>query len=128
MAYDSKNIRAEVKTSYCTSRSNLSKDGCQKCYESNQNYGSYWQKETTYFNPIQDGLFRDCSRTWEGQNLSHISCSDETWDSYTLHKEDPRHSPWVLLKSAFFHRKSANFAISRNTDINCILIHNFYLF
>ena len=23
--------------------------------------------------------------------------------------------------SAFFHRKSANFAISRNTDIDCIL-------
>ena len=27
-----------------------------------------------------------------------------------------------------FHRKSVNFAISRNTDIDCILIHNFYLF
>ena len=27
--------------------------------------------------------------------------------------------------SAFFHRKSANFVISRNTDIYCILIHNF---
>ena len=31
----------------------------------------------------------------------------------------------VLLASAFFHRKSANFAISRNTDIDCISIHNF---
>ena len=31
----------------------------------------------------------------------------------------------VLLASAFFHHKSANFAISRNTDIDCILIHNF---
>ena len=29
---------------------------------------------------------------------------------------------------SFFHRKSANFAISRNTDIDCISIHNFYLF
>ena len=28
-----------------------------------------------------------------------------------------------LLTSAFFHRKSVNFAISRNTDIDCILIH-----
>ena len=28
----------------------------------------------------------------------------------------------------FFHRKSINFAISRNTDIDCNLIHNFYLF
>ena len=33
-----------------------------------------------------------------------------------------------LLTSAFFHQKSANFAISRNTDIDCILIDNFYLF
>ena len=33
-----------------------------------------------------------------------------------------------LLTSTFFHRKSANFAISRNTDIDCILIHNFNLF
>ena len=37
-------------------------------------------------------------------NLSHISYNDET-----------------------FHRKPANFAISRNTDIDCILIHNFSL-
>ena len=54
--------------------------------------------------------------------------------SYTLPKEDPKniwitwHTPWVLLTSAFFHWKSANFAISRDTDIDCILIHNFYLF
>ena len=25
------------------------------------------------------------------------------------------------MRSGFFHRKSANFAISRNTDIDCIL-------
>ena len=36
--------------------------------------------------------------------------------------------PWVLLTSAFFLRKSENFFISRNTDINCILIRNFYFF
>ena len=29
---------------------------------------------------------------------------------------------------AFFQRKSAAFAISRNTGINCILIHNFSFF
>ena len=34
----------------------------------------------------------------------------------------------LLLTSAFFHRISANFAISKNTDIDCILINNFYLF
>ena len=36
--------------------------------------------------------------------------------------------PWVLVKSAFFHRKSANFALSRNTGIDSILIHNFWFF
>ena len=45
-------------------------------------------------------------------------------DSYTLPKEDPKnisitwHTPWVLLASAFFHWKSANFVISRNIDID----------
>ena len=28
----------------------------------------------------------------------------------------------------FFYWKSANFGISRNTDIDCILIHNTYFF
>ena len=31
----------------------------------------------------------------------------------------------VILKSAFFHWKSANFVVPRNTDIDCILVHNF---
>ena len=35
------------------------------------------------------------------------------------------HTLWVLLTSAFFHRKSANFAILENTAIDCILVHNF---
>ena len=44
----------------------------------------------------------------------------------TLPKEDPKtiwftwHTPWVLLTSAFFYRKSANFDISSNTDIDSI--------
>ena len=65
------------------------------------------------------------------QNLSHISYSDETWHNYTLSKDDPKnisitwHTSWVLLTSAFFHRKPENFALSKNTDIDCILIHNF---
>ena len=41
--------------------------------------------------------------------MSHISCNDATWHSYTLPKEDPksiwitRHTLRVLLTSAFFH-------------------------
>ena len=39
------------------------------------------------------------------------------------------HTPWFLLTSAFFYRKSTtNFAMSRNTDIDCILIHNLWFF
>ena len=54
--------------------------------------------------------------------------------SCTLPKEDPKniwitwHPSWFLLTSAFFHQKSANFAMSENTDIDCILVHNFYFF
>ena len=66
-----------------------------------------------------------------GVALSHISYNDETWHSCTLPKEDPeniwitRQTCLLLLTSAFFQRKSANFVISRNTDMDCILVHNF---
>ena len=35
------------------------------------------------------------------------------------------HALSVIMRLAFFHRKSANFAIWRNTDTDCILMHNF---
>ena len=38
------------------------------------------------------------------------------------------HTPLILFTSTFFHRKSATLVISRNTDTDCILIHNFYFF
>ena len=53
---------------------------------------------------------------------------------YILPKEDPKnrqiswHTPWVLLILAFFHWKSVTFVISRNTDIDSILMHNLYFF
>ena len=53
------------------------------------------------------GLF-GAAHGWEGflaflaKNLSHISYKDETWQSYTLPKEDPKYTPRVLLTSAFF--------------------------
>ena len=49
MGYNSKSIRAAIKNFSCRSRTNLSEDACQKSHESNQNWGSYGQKETTYF-------------------------------------------------------------------------------
>ena len=36
------------------------------------------------------------------------------------------HPFWFLLTSAFFHWKSVNFSISRNTDIDCICQYNFF--
>ena len=66
--------------------------------------------------------------------MSHIFYNDETWHSYTLPKEDPGniyntwHTLWVLVTSAFFHWQSATFIILRNTDTDCILIHNFWFF
>ena len=49
-----------------------------------------------FFNPIQDGLFRGCSRMGglfaspPPLKLPHISYNDETWHSYTLPKKDPK--------------------------------------
>ena len=78
-----------------------------------------------FFGSAQDG------RRHPPYNLSLISHNDETWRSYTLPKEDSKniwitwHTPWVQLTSQFFHRKSVDFVISRNKDIDCILIHKF---
>ena len=99
-----------------------------------------------YDQPIQQStltLFRwtflGCSRMGAGvkkaplSKICHTSYNDETWHSYTLPKEDLKtiwitwHISWVLLTSAFFYWKWANFAISRNTDTECISIH-FYFF
>ena len=38
------------------------------------------------FNPIQDGLFRGCSRMG-GRHPPHIPYNDEAWHSYTFEKE-----------------------------------------
>ena len=50
----------------------------------------------TYLNPIQNGLFRRCSRMGgpfcppplKSVTHTHISYNDKTWRSYTLSKED----------------------------------------
>ena len=106
---------------------------------------SFWEKFPIRdiwqsLNPIEDRLFRGCSRMGEGQkgppSLKSVTHILQWWNlaSYTLPKEDPKniwitwHTPWILLTSIFFHLKPANFAISRNTDIDCILMHNFHFF
>ena len=58
-------------------------------------------------NPVQDGLFQGC--------YPH---------GYPTMMKLGTVIPY-LLTSATFYRKSANFAISRNTCIDCILIRNF---
>ena len=91
-----------------------------------------------YLNPIQDVHFQGWSQMREGgrakkpplPKICHTCRTIMKFSIYTLPKEDWKniwitcHTPWVLL-TVFFHRKSANFPISRNTDIDCILLHNF---
>ena len=62
----------------------------------------------------------------------NITFTDETWHSFTLAKKIQKicklHDitlEFCILLTAFFHRKSAYFAVSRNTDIAGILIYNF---
>ena len=90
-------------------------------------------------NPFQDGLFRGCSRMG-GPKRSPLPKICHTYPTmmkpgtiipyqkkiqkYMNHVTHPMSSADINI----FHRKSANFAISRNTEIDCILIHNFYLF
>ena len=65
-------------------------------YISYVNYMSYINYRTYVFNPIQDGLFRGCSRMGGGflaptpENPPHKSYNNEIWDSYTLPKEEPK--------------------------------------
>ena len=78
------------------------------------------------------GLFWGCSllggKKPSPQNLSRLSYNDETWLSYTLPKENSKnlwitwHTFCVLLTSAFLYQKLGNLALSRNTDIDCILV------
>ena len=85
------------------------------------------------FNPIQDGLFRGCSRMVRGPSVTHIL---QWWNLVQLYLTQRRSKKYMnhvtySLSSAdisIFHQKSTNSPISRNTKIDCILIHYFYLF
>ena len=63
--------------------------------------------------------------------ICHIYPTMMKLGSYISPKEDPKniwitwYTPWVRLTSVFFRQRSANFAMSGNADIDCILIKNF---
>ena len=96
--------------------------------------------KSSYINPIQDGLFWGCSRMGgqkgppslksvklilQWSNLAQLYLTQRRSKKIYESRDTPLEFCW---HQHFFKRKSANFAISRNTDIDCILIHNFYLF
>ena len=93
------------------------------------------------FNPIWDGPFRGCSRMMGGEGVGQKSAPYvKIYQAYpTMMKlgtvvpylkkiEKCMNSVKHPLSSAdisIFYWKSENFTISRNTYIDCILIHNF---
>ena len=93
------------------------------------------------FNPIQDGPFRGCSRMgWGGVGGAKSSPLPKICHIYpTMMKlgavipylmkiqkiYESRDTPLNSAEICDFHPKSANFATPRNTDIHCILIHDF---
>ena len=72
---------------------------------------------------IQGGSFQGYSRMRDPS--IKILKPDETWYSYTLPNKGQMTNPRVLLTLAYFHWKSSNFPISRNTYIDCNLTPNF---
>ena len=85
-------------------------------------------------NPIQDGLFRGCSRM--GRSLKSVTHIIQWWklaQLYLTQRRSKKYMNYVTLPLSsadisIFSTEISNFAISRNTDIDCILIHNLYLF
>ena len=89
-----------------------------------------------FLNPIQDGHFWGCSRMGNKKTLLPKICHTYSTmmklgtvipylkkiQKICKSRDTP---PRLLLTSAFFDRKSANFVISRNTGIDWILVHKF---
>ena len=92
------------------------------------------------FNPIQDGPFRGCSQMWAGVKTPPLPKICHTYPTimklgtvmrylkkiqkHINHATHPLSSADISIS----HRKSAIFIISRNTDIDCILVHNLSFF
>ena len=69
------------------------------------------------------GLF-DAAHKWGGKNgpssLKSITRIMQ-WQRIKKRTWIKWHITWVLLKSAFFHQKPADFLISKITDVDCVL-------
>ena len=88
-----------------------------------------------WFNPIQDGPFRGCSQMeGEGDKKTHINptiiklgtvipCPKKIKKVKKIINLVPQ--PLLSADIGIYSPEIANFAISRTTDIDCILIHNF---
>ena len=89
-------------------------------------------------NPTQDENFRGFSRM-RGRGpkkppptLKSVTHILQWWNVAVIpYLKKIQKKKWITWYTEFcwhqhfFHRKSANFVISRNTDIDCILVHNF---
>ena len=94
---------------------------------------------TSSFNPIQDGVFFGAPHEWRGRGNKKalppeicqayptmmklgkvIPYLKKIQKIYVNHVTEPLNSSDI----SFFYRKSATFALARNTDIDRILLHN----
>ena len=89
------------------------------------------QEQMFNFNPIQDWPFQGCSRMGGGKKTLckiyqtyPIMMKFGTVTAYIKNIQKIYKSRDTPLEFCFFHRKSAIFAISRNTDIHSIKTHN----
>ena len=67
---------------------------------------------------------KGCMNKWlfVGDRLCQSRISDVAKTQKTFPLPKVCHTHWVLLKLVFFYQKSATSVLSRNTDIDCILI------
>ena len=88
---------------------------------------AYWVKDS--LKPVEDRHFRGCSRRRGAKRLPHtyltvmklgtvIPYLKKTQKIY-----ESRDTPLDLCWNQLFYCKIANFAISENTNIDCILVH-----
>ena len=113
-----------------------------KTNRANSNW-QIWSTSVNFFhplNPIQDGLFRSCSRMGGGAKWPPFPKICHTYPtmmklgtviSYPKKIQqiyESRDTPLEFCWHQHFFTRNHQILLSRNTDMDCILIHNFYLF